>query len=74
MLNRNRAKVIELRKQHPYFTLEEIGKEVHLTRERVRQILKSENIRTTGEFERRRVKGFEPLYSFNPYVSSGSCK
>jgi len=41
-----RDKVIELRKHHPEMTLQAIGTELGISRERVRQILTSENIET----------------------------
>jgi hypothetical protein len=42
-----REKVVEIRKQEPNFTLKEIGIKVGISRERVRQILKSESLSTT---------------------------
>ena len=42
----NKERIIELRHQHPEMTLEEIGNEVSLTKERVRQVLTKENLST----------------------------
>ena len=42
----NRNKIIELRTMHPEMTLREIGNEVSLTKERVRQILVKEELTT----------------------------
>jgi len=41
-----REKIIDYRKNHPYMTLESIGNNVGVTKERVRQILNSENLET----------------------------
>jgi len=46
MTTGSRTKVVELRTHHPHMTLIEIGEEVGVTRERVRQILVSENLET----------------------------
>lgn len=42
----SRDKAIELRKHHPEMTLQEIGTELGISRERVRQILASEKLPT----------------------------
>ena len=42
----SRDKVKEIREQHPEWTLNEIGEELGISRERVRQILRSENLET----------------------------
>ena len=42
----SRDKAIELRKHHPEMTLQAIGTELGISRERVRQILTSENLET----------------------------
>ena len=44
----SRRRVAELRDMHPDWTLEEIGEDVGVTRERVRQLLSSESLRTTA--------------------------
>ena len=74
MLKGKRKKVIELRQRFPSWTLQRIADEVHLTRERVRQILKSENLETQGNYEReyQRPKAAERLYGFNKNVLSGN--
>jgi DNA-directed RNA polymerase sigma subunit (sigma70/sigma32) len=41
-----REKVVDLRLRHTDWSLQKIGKAVDLSRERVRQILKSENLPT----------------------------
>ena len=46
MITGSRTRVVELRTHHPHMTLIEIGDEVGVTRERVRQILVSENLET----------------------------
>ena len=48
MPNSTRNKVITLRQKHPSYTLQDIGNEVGISRERVRQILKSEGMHTTA--------------------------
>ena len=42
----NRERIVELRQLHPEMTLKEIGNEVSLTKERVRQILVKEKLTT----------------------------
>jgi len=44
----NRELAVELRKQHPEYTLQQIGYTLGITRERVRQLLKRAGIQTTG--------------------------
>jgi len=46
MTSGSRIRVVELRTHHPHMTLREIGEELGITRERVRQILTSENLET----------------------------
>ena len=43
-------KVVELRRKCPSLTLQEIGDSVHLTRERVRQILNKNGLPTIGVY------------------------
>ena len=46
MITGARERIIDYRKNHPYMTLEAIGTNVGVTKERVRQILHSENLET----------------------------
>ena len=46
MITGARERIINYRKNHPYMTLEAIGINVGVTKERVRQILHSENLET----------------------------
>ena len=46
MTSGSRIRVVELRTHHPHMTLREIGEELGITRERVRQILTSEKLET----------------------------
>ena len=46
MTTGRRTRVVELRIHHPHMTLREIGEELGITRERVRQILVTENLET----------------------------
>jgi len=64
----NRQQVILLRKEHPDWTLEEIGKPLSISRERARQILKSEALETRGSWEREYQKPKrEVLYTLRRY-------
>ena len=68
-----REQIVMYRKKYPSLTLQEIGEKVHLTGERVRQILKSENLTTMGYFPRKAdSRPPENLYKFNPYISAGT--
>ncbi len=68
-----RELVVMYRKRYPSFTLQEIGDKVHLTGERVRQILKSENLTTMGYFPRKADRPpTENLYKFNHWIAAGT--
>lgn len=47
MTESNRTLVIQYRKEHPESTLQQIGDIFHISRERVRQLLKRDQVRTT---------------------------
>lgn len=73
LLKGKRKRVIELRKRFPSWTLQRIADEVHLTRERVRQILSSEKLETHGNYERVYQHPMnENLRRFSKYSSAGT--
>jgi len=43
-------KVIQIRREDPCLTLQEIGDKVHVSRERVRQILEKAKLKTRGVY------------------------
>ena len=77
----NRVMIVQLRKEHPNMTLQEMGEQIGISRERVRQILVSENLSTRSikEVERRTFKPLPRCESCNlptkahnrKYCSSG---
>ena len=71
-----RIKAVELRNQHPEFKLIDIAKECHVTRERIRQILKAEELPTRHALKTRYCKycGLElPVRPVRRYCSE-SCR
>jgi len=79
----NRTLVAQLRKDNPDMTLKTIGEKVGLSRERIRQILASENLstRSVTEVQRRAFKPFPrcetcnlPTKAHNRKYCSNACR
>ena len=79
----NRATVVKLRKEQPNMTLQEMGGQIGISRERVRQILVSENLSTRSikEVERRTFKPLPrcescnlPTKAYNRKYCSNNCR
>ena len=79
----NRATVVKLRKEQPNMTLQEMGEQIGISRERVRQILVSENLSTRSikEVERRTFKPLPrcescnlPTKAYNRKYCSNNCR
>ena len=79
----NRTLVAQLRKDNPDMTLKTIGEKVGLSRERIRQILASENLstRSVTEVQRRAFKPFPrcetcnlPTKAHNRKYCSNECR
>jgi len=61
--NQVRAEICSLRLANPSLTLEELGKRVHRTRERVRQILKAAELPTISVPRKRASRRSGKIYN-----------